>query len=106
MLAEAGAQVEIMTPDRSFAPEVMAMGGALGQNLSAAGVDDDAVLEPMSAPQVSSAAGDQASALSALINLGYGQGDAAGAVAQASGEGALGEGALIRAALKLLAPKG
>ena len=91
---------------KNKAPEVMAMGGALGQNLSAAGVDDDAVLEPMSAPQVSSAAGDQASALSALINLGYGQGDAAGAVAQASGEGALGEGALIRAALKLLAPKG
>ena len=56
------------------------------------------------APAASSA---QAEALSALGNLGYAPGDAAGAVAQAAGEM---EGAstpdLIRAALKLLAPKG
>jgi len=47
----------------------------------------------------------QADALSALVNLGYGHGEAASAVAQASGEGG-DAGALIKAALKLLAPKG
>ena len=41
---------------------------------------------------------------SALVNLGYAQGDAASAVAQAS-EGASETTDLIRAALKLLAPK-
>ena len=47
-----------------------------------------------------------AEALSALTNLGYGQGDAAGAVAEASGAGqGIGTAALIRAALKLLAPR-
>lgn len=45
----------------------------------------------------------QADALSALVNLGYGQGDAASAIAQA-GDGDASE--LIRAALRLLAPKG
>ncbi|MBS8226600.1 Holliday junction branch migration protein RuvA [Vannielia litorea] len=45
----------------------------------------------------------EADALSALVNLGYGQSEAAQAVAQAEGEDS---GALIRAALKLLAPKG
>ena len=99
------------------APAVMAMGGALG----AAAVPDDAVLEPVeaeapaqrpgrgsgpaAAPQGSQAA--QAEALSALTNLGYAPGEAAGAVAQAAGETAGADtAALIRAALKLLAPKG
>ncbi|SIN74953.1 Holliday junction branch migration protein RuvA [Vannielia litorea] len=45
----------------------------------------------------------QADALSALVNLGYGQSEAAQAVASVEGEDA---SALIRAALKLLAPKG
>ena len=89
------------------APGVMAMSGTLAQ---AQGETDAEVLEPLSprqkAPvaQVSSA---QAEALSALANLGYGPGDAAGAVAQAAGE--MPEATtpeLIRAALKLLAPKG
>ena len=49
----------------------------------------------------------QGEALSALGNLGYGPGDAAGAVAQAMGEQPdLDTSGLIRAALKLLAPKG
>ncbi len=49
----------------------------------------------------------QSEALSALGNLGYGPGDAAGAVAQALGEDPGADTAtLIRAALKLLAPKG
>ena len=51
-------------------------------------------------------AGSQADALSALQNLGYGPGDAAGAVAQAAGQIPDADTAeLIRTALKLLAPK-
>jgi Holliday junction DNA helicase RuvA len=47
-----------------------------------------------------------ADALSALVNLGYGQGDAAQAVATVAGDLAEADtAALIRAALKLLAPK-
>jgi Holliday junction DNA helicase RuvA len=48
----------------------------------------------------------QSEALSALGNLGYAPQDAASAVAQASDQGAQDTGALIKAALKLLAPKG
>lgn len=47
----------------------------------------------------------QGAAISALVNLGYGQSEAATAVAEASGE-ASGEADLIRLALKRLAPKG
>ncbi|KIN60241.1 Holliday junction ATP-dependent DNA helicase RuvA [Sulfitobacter noctilucae] len=88
------------------APSVMAMSGTLAE---AQGEVEAEVLEPV-VPQPSRAvpnASAQSEALSALGNLGYGPGDAAGAVAQAAGEM---EGAstpdLIRAALKLLAPKG
>ena len=45
----------------------------------------------------------RADALSALVNLGYGEGEAAAAVAGADGDDA---GAVIRAALRALAPKG
>ncbi len=49
----------------------------------------------------------QAEALSALANLGYGPGEAAAAVAEAAGaEAGADTPHLIRAALKLLAPKG
>ena len=87
------------------APGVMAMGASLAE---AEGVEEAQVIEP-SAP-VRSAAPAQASAqgeaLSALANLGYGPGDAAGAVAQAAGEAPDADtSALVRAALKLLAPK-
>lgn len=91
------------------APTVMALGGALSVDVAPS---DEAVEAPAprkarSAPQPAPAAATTADALSALVNLGYGQGEAAAAVAQASGEN---EGAatpaLIRAALKLLAPKG
>ncbi|ABV92846.1 holliday junction DNA helicase RuvA [Dinoroseobacter shibae DFL 12 = DSM 16493] len=92
-------------------PEVMAMGGTLEAALD--GVIEDGMaasegIEPPSAarPAVPSAASDQAGALSALVNLGYGQGEAASAVATAAGEGAVGETDIIRAALRLLAPKG
>ncbi len=91
------------------AHSVMAMAGAApaagGGASPPAGADDDAVLEPVAHVAPSGAA--QSEALSALGNLGYGPSDAASAVAQAAGEN---EGAdvavLIRAALKLLAPKG
>ncbi|MGY3437741.1 MULTISPECIES: Holliday junction branch migration protein RuvA [unclassified Marinovum] len=90
------------------APAVMAMGGAQAAVVSDPG---DAVIEPMApapaakpAPRANNA---QAEALSALSNLGYGPGEAAGAVAQAAGEDPEAETpALIRSALKLLAPKG
>jgi len=85
------------------APGVMAMGGSLAAaqgEVVAAPVSDD-VLEPISAPSASA----QSEALSALVNLGYAHGDAAGAVAQAAGEGAGETPVLIRAALRLLAPK-
>ncbi|WP_225028555.1 Holliday junction branch migration protein RuvA [Xinfangfangia pollutisoli] len=51
-------------------------------------------------------AAQSADALSALLNLGYGQGDAAQAVASAAGEAPEADtAALIRASLKLLAPR-
>jgi Holliday junction DNA helicase RuvA len=91
------------------APAIMALGASGTQ---AAEPDDDMVIEPVKpkvvtvAPKDGSAAA-QADALSALVNLGYGTGDAAGAVAEASGaDPEAGSSALIRAALRLLAPKG
>ena len=91
------------------APSVMAMSGGVAQP------DDVAVLEQSAdisgAPPVASSssvatASAQAEALSALGNLGYGPGDAASAVAQALGDMPDADTpALIRAALKLLAPK-
>ncbi|MEP1886344.1 MAG: hypothetical protein ABJJ12_14345, partial [Marinomonas sp.] len=96
------------------APEVMALGGTLGQAMAGAPASDDALVEPDRAPadDVGVATGAaaisvQADALSALGNLGYAPAEAASAVAQAaSDDGAADASALIRAALKLLAPKG
>ncbi|WGW05362.1 Holliday junction branch migration protein RuvA [Tropicibacter oceani] len=91
------------------APTVMAMGAA-GQ--STPSLDDFDVIEPASpkpkaAPAAKPNASAQAEALSALGNLGYAPGEAAGAVAQAAGDDPEADtAALIRAALKLLAPKG
>ncbi|WP_299878583.1 Holliday junction branch migration protein RuvA [uncultured Sulfitobacter sp.] len=88
------------------APGVMAMAGSLAQ---AQGEEQVEVIETAAPPPVAAAptSSAQAEALSALGNLGYSPGDAAGAVAQAAGENAGAETpALIRAALKLLAPKG
>ncbi len=81
------------------AHSVMAMGG-------------DPILEAVGAARVAAAApaapaSAQSEALSALGNLGYGPGEAASAVAKAAGEAPEADtAALIRAALKLLAPKG
>ncbi len=92
------------------APTVMALGGALTVDVAPGveGVETPVAMpRKAAAPAPGTSAGATADALSALVNLGYGQGEAAAAVAQAAGEG---EGAatpaLIRAALKLLAPKG
>ncbi len=89
------------------AHSVMAMAGQGSATAStAADAEPEAVLEPAPIPSTPDSTA-QADALSALANLGYGPSEAAGAVAQAAGEN---EGAeaqtLIRAALKLLAPKG
>ncbi len=92
------------------APAVMALGGIGGGTLVAAqgeGTAEVEVIEAVAAVIEPSSAAAQSEALSALANLGYGLGDAAGAVAQAAGEAPEADTAgLIRAALKLLAPKG
>jgi Holliday junction DNA helicase RuvA len=86
------------------APSVMAMGGTLAQ---ANGDTEGEVIETPTPSPVMQNQSAQAEALSALGNLGYGPGDAARAVAQAAREMPTAETpALIRAALKLLAPKG
>ena len=92
------------------APKVMALGGqgataAKGPSKIDPLIDDEATTT--SIPSGSSDAAATADAMSALVNLGYGQGDAAAAVAQVSGEAPdAGPGDLIKAALRLLAPKG
>ena len=90
------------------APQVMALGGTLSASLTTI-PDASEVIEPSTPtppPAVPGGAGDQAAALSALVNLGYGQSEAATAVAQSAQDGMEGEAGLIRAALKALAPKG
>ncbi|MGB0606904.1 MAG: Holliday junction branch migration protein RuvA [Paracoccaceae bacterium] len=95
------------------APKVMAMAGNVPASVDQS-TDPDAVIEPIAAAKpdlpTASRTGNpaaQAEALSALNNLGYGPGEAASAVAQAMADGSDGDtAALIRAALKLLAPKG
>ena len=93
-------------------PAIMALGGSLP---SAMGEDEAQVIEPgaptaappqpkpnMPAPKAAA----QAEALSALQNLGYAPSEAASAVATAAGEAPdAPTPALIRAALRLLAPK-
>lgn len=93
-------------------PAIMALGGSLP---SAMGEDEAQVIEPsaptaappqpkpnMPAPKAAA----QAEALSALQNLGYAPSEAASAVATAAGDAPdAPTPALIRAALRLLAPK-
>ncbi len=97
------------------APAVMAMGATLAEATgdAPAPVDaaEDAVVEPIAAPSAAAPtkptnAAVQSEALSALSNLGYSPSEAAQAVAQAGGENPDADiSGLIRAALKLLAPK-
>jgi len=100
---------------KAKAPAIMAMGASL----SAVAQADDEVIEaaatPAPAPKkaakaapsaAQSRASASADALSALANLGYGPSDAAQAVAQVVGDQPDADTAtVIRAALKLLAPK-
>ena len=94
------------------APGVMAMGGTVTEAMDGPELEVVELAEPAPAPkravkQASGAAAASAGALSALSNLGYGPSDAAAAVAEAAANlPDAGEADLIRAALKLLAPKG
>ncbi|MEH6750805.1 MAG: Holliday junction branch migration protein RuvA [Paracoccaceae bacterium] len=97
------------------APAVMAMGGTLSAAMGTvpAAVEGeviDAAPAARKAPapaRPSGSAAAQSDALSALTNLGYSPGDAAGAVARAAMDAPEADAAaLIRAALKALAPKG
>jgi Holliday junction DNA helicase RuvA len=87
------------------APGVMALGAGLTAATGDEGIEADPAPAPRTAPQPANTA--QADAMSALANLGYAPGDAASAVVQALGTDPQADAsALIRAALKLLAPKG
>ena len=99
------------------APAVMALGGTLAAAMGTvpATVAEDAVIETAPATprkaaapaRPSGSAAAQSDALSALVNLGYSPSDAAGAVARAAADAPEAEtAALIRAALRALAPKG
>ena len=90
------------------APLVMAMAGSLATAIAARPASAaPASSSPQPAPAAAPRAAAQSDALSALFNLGYQQGEAAAAVARAMGDDPEAEtAALIRAALKLLAPKG
>jgi Holliday junction DNA helicase RuvA len=99
------------------APAVMAMGGTLAAAMGTvpAAVEGEVIdtapapvpRKVSAAPRPSGSAAAQSDALSALTNLGYSPGDAAGAVARAAMDAPEAEAAaLIRAALKALAPKG
>ncbi|GLO71515.1 Holliday junction branch migration protein RuvA [Phaeobacter sp. HS012] len=98
------------------APGVMAMGGTIADAMDGPGLDVVESAEPVSTAKKprkappkapSGAAAASAGALSALGNLGYGPSDAAAAVAEAAATYPdANEAELIRAALRLLAPKG
>jgi Holliday junction DNA helicase RuvA len=94
---------------KSKAPGMMAAGVSLSAPTTTDGVviEDFVATAPPEPAPTNARAGSVADALSALVNLGYGQGDAAGAVATISAQQPDADTAtLIRAALKLLAPKG
>lgn len=88
------------------APAIMALGAGPAPDM---GQDDDVLedIAPVSAPVAQVGGAAQSEALSALSNLGYAPSEAASAIAQAKENGG-GEdtAALIRQALRLLAPKG
>jgi Holliday junction DNA helicase RuvA len=96
---------------KAKAPGVMAAGAGLSAKAGAEDVViEDAAPVARKPVKVDDGAARRASgvadALSALVNLGYGQGDAAQAVATVAGDQPEADtAALIRAALKLLAPK-
>ena len=84
------------------APTVMAMAGAA----PVVSETDNESVEVIEAPIVAPSGAAQSEALSALGNLGYAPGEAASAVAEAAGaDPSADTTTLIKAALKLLAPK-
>lgn len=104
----------VVTELKDKAPAIMAMGAA---GAAQAVADDAVVIEPSFAVKTTPSdvpsdvpfggAAARADALSALVNLGYGQGEAASAIAEAMADGADSDtSTLIRQSLKLLAPKG
>ncbi|MEL6511378.1 MAG: Holliday junction branch migration protein RuvA [Pseudomonadota bacterium] len=85
------------------APTVMAMAGAA----PVVSETDNESVEVIEAPVIAPSGAAQSEALSALGNLGYAPGEAASAVAEAAGADPSADTTnLIKAALKLLAPKG
>ena len=94
------------------APAIMALGGSLTVDPGPLPEPDPTAARPQAAPGAAPApridpnARATADALSALANLGYAPSEAAGAVAEAQGrEPDATTATLIRAALRLLAPK-
>ncbi|NHF73064.1 Holliday junction branch migration protein RuvA [Paracoccus xiamenensis] len=91
------------------APSVMAMGGALTVDAGTPVIETEAPAPAAPSPAAAApppSAAAQSEALSALTNLGYNPSEAAQAVAQAAGaDPAAATPALIRAALRSLAPK-
>ena len=83
---------------------VMALGGAAAVEPDGSEVIESSAFVPSTTP-IAASPSAQAEALSALTNLGYGPSEATQAVAEAAAAGTDGTQALIRAALKLLAPK-
>jgi len=92
----------IVTELKDKAPNMMALGASARVEVEAGDqvIDDAPSPVEISMPATS---GAEADALSALVNLGYAQSDAAEAIARVEGED-LDAGALIKSALKLLAP--
>jgi len=92
------------------APGIMALGGTMAQGMGTAAdplIDTgEAAVAVATKPAAPSAAAVQADALSALSNLGYSPSEAARAVADVAATAPDADAtALIRAALRLLAPK-
>ena len=87
------------------APTVMALGGTMQAAAPAPGespvLDDSPMPQPVAPPS----GAVQSDALSALTNLGYAPAEAATAIAEAAGEAGEDTAALIRAALRRLAPQ-
>jgi Holliday junction DNA helicase RuvA len=93
------------------APAVMALGAAAARPAAVTVTPAESVAPAPAPPPPQAEAASQAAAtadaLSALVNLGYAQGEAAAAVSRAAADAPeVGAQALIRAALRLLAPQG
>jgi len=90
---------------KSRAPALMAMAGSASQPAEAPVIDPETPA-PRRRPPPPAPPAASSEALSALINLGYTQGDAAAAIARTTGDTPDADTAtLIRAALRLLAPR-